>query len=202
MLHDSKLISIDFQKDFCAKNGRWYQPRLAHAFIREELVPTLRQTGRKIAEIISDYRLPRPSEKEAYCIPGEEGYVSEISEDVKSKNVWIKCMNSPVWVRDNIGIADCEPGQPYSDPNAFTAWLEAELGSPKEIGDVILVGLTLDCCVLCTAQELYYRGYSVRYLMEGVDTFWGTQEEKDAVFKTPLTMWGQPISWDTIKDAL
>jgi nicotinamidase-related amidase len=44
---------------------------------------------------------------------------------------------------------------------------------------VVLIGLTLDCCVLCTAQEFLFRGYDVRVLKEGVDTYGGTAEEKE-----------------------
>jgi nicotinamidase-related amidase len=92
--------------------------------------------------------------------------------------VWIKSMNSPVWIRENRGNALAQPGLPYPDPLAFSGWLQRVIGSPQEVEQLILIGLTLDCCVLCKAQELSFRAYSVKFLIEGVDTFSGSLQEK------------------------
>ena len=66
--------------------------------------------------------------------------------------------------------------------------------------EIILIGLTLDCCVLCTSQELSFRGYKVRFLVEAVDTYSGSLKEKQAMLETPHANWGQPISWNELRD--
>jgi nicotinamidase-related amidase len=189
-----KLISIDYQGDFAAPSGRWYKPRKCQDFISTTLIPWLRQHQYAVSEIISDYRLPRPSEREAYCVPGTPGYQSLIPEDLVEGTRWIKAMNSPVWRRKNGGDAAQAAGSPYSDTEGLSAWLEEHIGAPDEF-EVVLFGLTLDCCVLCAAQELYFRGYKARYLYEAVDTYNGSQSEKEALLNTPLPMWGSPITF-------
>ena len=193
------FISVDYQKDFGAEGGKWYLPRPCERFISEEFIPFIRNKKLRISEIVSDYRLPRPSETLAYCIPGTAGYESLIPDDIKTKNPWIKCMNSPVWVRENAGDQNKPAGEPYACPDLFSGWLKQETGSPEEAGEVVLFGLTLDCCVLSLAQELYFRGYKARYLVEGTDTYNGTAEEKENLFITPLPMWGRPIEWSEVK---
>jgi nicotinamidase-related amidase len=167
-------------------------------FIKQVLIPHLRERDIKLAEIVSDYRLPRPGDEFACCIPGTAGYASEIPADVKHPELWVKCMNSPVWIREHGGVADLPPGLPYPDPAAFTGWLSRTVG-PAEHTEVVLIGLTLDCCVLCTAQELSFRGYRVRFLVEAVDTFNGSLEEKLALLKVPLANWGTPIAWEQLR---
>lgn len=191
-----KIVSVDFQKDFSAAGGRCYRARPCVDFIKGVLVPYLREHSLSVAEIVSDYRLPRPGDQFECCVPGKEGYESEIPGDVKHPKVWIKCMNSPVWVRESGGVADKPAGIPYPDPAAFTEWLRATVGAPQDTREIVLIGLTLDCCVLCTAQELSFRGYQVRFLVEAVDTYSGSAEEKLAILRTPLSNWGQPISWE------
>lgn len=189
------FLAVDYQNDFAGPQGRWYKPRPCHTFIEEIFCPALCDYGKQLSEIISDYRLPRPSETIEYCVPGTVGYESRLPDDIKTQNRWIKSMNSPVWVRNN-------DDKPYSDPSAFSSWLEKEIGNPTSAGEVVIFGLTLDCCVLCLAQELYFRGYKARYLVEAVDTYNGSSSEKEAMLRTPLPMWGVPISWDEVKARL
>jgi nicotinamidase-related amidase len=190
-----KIISVDFQNDFSSEGGRWYLPRPAVNFLLSEVIPWMRTTEYKIAEIVSDYRLPRPSETEAYCVPGQWGYQSLIPEDVRHGQRWIKAMNSPCWTRSNAGFADEPAGEPYVAAQAFSDWLCRTIGPAQQGLEVALIGLTLDCCVLSTAQELYYRGYKPLYVIEAVDSYSGMQDEKNFLFKTPLSMWGAPIAW-------
>ncbi|MDP3989899.1 MAG: isochorismatase family protein [archaeon] len=198
-----KIISVDFQKDFTSKGGVCYKQRQSVGFIKKILVPFLREHKIKIAEIISDYRQPRPGDKGDCCHPGENGYESEIPEDVKLKNIWIKCMNSPIWVRNNIGLANKKPGLPYQDINYFNKWLETVIGKPKDVDEVILIGLTVDCCVLCLAQELNWRGYNVKILEEAVDSYnGGTIEKKQILDNPPLANWANKISWKKLRSKL
>ncbi len=191
----TKIVSIDFQKDFTAEGGICYKPRPSVDFVKKTLVPYLENKNLKIAEIISDYRQPRPGDRGDCCHPGEWGYESEISELAKEKDVWIKCMNSPIWVRDNIGDPTKQPGIPYQDPKKFSEWIEKVIGKPEDT-EVVLVGLTLDCCVLCTAQEFNFRGYKVKILKEAVDAYSGEQVEKEALCKTPVENWADVIIWE------
>ena len=193
------IISVDFQKDFTAPWGACYQPRSCVEFIQNIIVPHCRKQGIRIAEIVSDYRQPRPGDPFAHCEPGTPGYESELPADVKYPQAWIKCMHSPLWVRDNGGVADELPGKPYADPGGFTDWLAAVVGPPAEDNTLVLMGLTLDCCVLCTAQELFFRGYRVNFLIEALDTYSGSQVEKESLFISPLANWGRPVSWQEVR---
>ena len=190
----TKIISIDFQKDFTAEGGICYRSRPSVDFVKNTLVPYLETKKIKIAEIISDYRQPRPGDRGDCCRPGEWGYESEIPESAKEKDIWLKCMNSPIWVRDNIGEPTKQPGLPYQDPTKFSEWIEKVIGKPEDT-EVVLVGLTLDCCVLCTAQEFNFRGYKVKILKEAVDAYSGEQSEKEALCKTPVENWADVIDW-------
>lgn len=82
------IISVDFQKDFSDEKGKHYKQRKNVDFIKNTLVPYFRHGGIKVAEIISDYRLPRPADPDDSCRAGEWGYESEIPEDIKLKPVW------------------------------------------------------------------------------------------------------------------
>ena len=104
-------------------------------------------------------------------------------------------MNSPIWLRDNIDDPTKQPGIPYQDPKKFSEWTEKVIGKPEDT-EVVLVGLTLDCCVLCTAQEFSFRGYKVKILKEAVDAYSGEQNEKEALCKTPVENWADVINWE------
>ncbi len=198
-----KIISVDFQNDFTSKGGDSYKPRQSVDFVKNILVPYLREKNIKIAEIVSDYRAPRIGKGKGSCWPGTWGYESQIPEDVKHKDIWIKCMNSPVWTRKNAGVPNVTPGTQYQDPDNFNKWLDRVVGKHDELDYVVLIGLTADCCVLCTAQELNWRGYKVKILEQGVDTALGTLEErKQILYNPPLRKWAEPISWETLKDKL
>ena len=71
-----KFISVDYQGDFADPSGRWYKKRPCESFINEQLIPYFKRNNIKLSEIVSDYRLPRPSETLEYCIPGTRGYES------------------------------------------------------------------------------------------------------------------------------
>jgi len=196
-----KIISIDFQKDFTDKGGRCFKPRPAIDFIKNTLVPYLIKENIKICEIISDYRQPRLGDRGDCCKPGEWGYDSEIPNSVKDKDVWIKCMNSPIWVRDNIGDSSKKPGLPYQDPKKFDEWAQRAIGRPEDT-EVVLIGLTLDCCVLCAAQEFNFRGYKVKILREAVDSYSGDKDEKEMLCKTPVENWASVITWGELQPLL
>lgn len=198
-----KFLSIDFQKDFTSEDGAHYEPRPSILFIKEVLVPYLRENNIRIAEIVSDYRQPRPGRRGDFCKPGTEGYKSEIPQDVRHPSVWVKAANAPLWTRENAGIEGKEPGIPYEDPAGFGAWLSETIGAPSDANAVIVVGLTLDRCVLCTVQELYMRGYKTMILEEATDPFSGNSVEKDAMLHgTIINNWSTPISWGRLQEKL
>ncbi len=201
-MRTTKVISVDFQKDFSAPGGKCYRQRPCIDFIKDELTPYFRQHGIKITEIISDYRLPRPGDEFECCVPGTAGYESEIPPDIKDERVWVKCMNSPVWIRGNGGQEDKTPGLPHPNTAAFSEWLHQTIGRPEETDAIVLIGLTLDCCVMCTGQELSFRGYPVKFLIEGVDTYSGDPAEKKSLLKVPLLNWGEALSWNKLKEMI
>ncbi|MEI7562374.1 MAG: hypothetical protein WCJ39_01240 [bacterium] len=156
-MHISKFISVDFQKEFTTPNGKWYNPGESVNFIKNILIPYFEKHNIKINEIISDYRQPRPGDSGDGCYPGDENYESEIPSYVKNNDVRIKCMNSPIWVRENIGVSDKEPGLPYQDPESFSQRLNKNIGTLQEIDEIVLIGLTIDRYIFATAQELKRR---------------------------------------------
>lgn len=188
-----KVLSVDFQKDFSNSDGRCYRNRPCVAFLQEILFPYLRSKNISVAEIVSDYRLPRPGDENECCIPGSFGYESDVPSDIKSSETWIKCMNSPEWTRDNAGKQGSSPGLPRPDPQAFSSWLTQTLGPPGS--SVVLVGLTLDCCVLATAISLAHRAYKVSYLNEGVDCYSGSADEKKFLLNSAAANWGNVLTW-------
>jgi len=199
-----KIISVDFQKDFTSNKGHWFKPRPSVNFVKKILIPFLREKKIKITEIISDYRQPRLGDPGKGCYLGKEGFISEIPDEIKLKNLWIKCMNSPIWIRKNIGNPNKKPGLPYQNPRLFTRWVHSTIGKPKKNEMVVLIGLTLDCCVSFVAQELTWRGYKVKILKEAVDTFiYSGKKEKETILDTiKANHWAEIISWKELKKIL
>ena len=198
-----KIISVDFQKDFTAPGGIKFHPaRTAPYFIKHTLIPFFKKHKIKIAEIISDDRLPRPGEFQSYCVPGTEGYQSEIPSSIRYENVWLKALYSPDWIRVNLGLPNKKPGKIYQESAEFTNWLNNTIGLPSETA-ITLIGLTLDCCVLCTAQQLYFRGYKVYFLEEGVDLSDPTQLDKHKILRNNIFIkWANPINWQNLSKIL
>lgn len=191
---------VDLQNDFATKGGKYYSPKPSVDFLQNELFPFLENKDIKVNEIISDYRQPRPGDRGDCCHPGEWGYESLLPSHLQ-KSLWIKCMNSPIWIRDNIGLPDKEPGLPYQDTKGFSKWLQKNIGEPNNTIPV-LMGLTIDCCILSTAQELSWRGYYPLVLFEGVDHATGKLEDKESIFNSPLPNWADKVYWADIKNKL
>ena len=193
------ILSVDLQNDFAVEGGAHYQPRPCVPFLRDTFLPFVRERGYAVAEIVSDYRATAPATDRPVCVPGEWGYQSLIPSDVKRSPVWVKAAPSPAWVRSGAGRAEQPPGAPYHDPHAFSAWLAETIGPPTPDKPVVLVGLTLEICVLSTVQELHYRGYRARVLFEGVDAYSGDQGHKRALFDTLFPFWGDGVSWQDVQ---
>ena len=196
------VLFVDLQNDFTQEWGKEFKPRPCVKFIRKNVFGFLEKKGVEVVEVISDYRQPRPGDRGDCCCPGSPGFKSELlySGLRCAAAPWIKCMHSPIWTRENIGDAKKEPGPPYQDPQAFGKWLNTAIGHPKTVDVVVLMGLTLDCCVLCAAQELRWRGYEVRILSEATDTYSGNPLEKDRILICPpITNWAKPIPWARFK---
>lgn len=199
-----KFICVDFQKDFSDEKGKWFNHGTSVNFIKNDFIKFLNDKNIKINEIISDYRAPRPGKRGIGCVPGTFGYESDIPDFIKNKDVWIKCMNSPIWVRNNIGDEHKQPGIPYQDPNGFNDWLNRNIGLPEDVDLIILFGLTMDCCVLCTAQELNFRGYKVKMLYEAVDSMDPTNLEykKQLSEQSPILTWTSFITFEELKNLI
>ena len=194
------FIAVDLQNDFTSEGGKHLKvKRPSIDFLKNNVFPFFARKNIKVNEIVSDYRAPRPGDRGVGCEPGTWGYESIVpSEIVKSQ--WIKCMNSPIWTRENIGNPDKEPGLPYQDTKAFGKWLEENVGKPEEVTPIVF-GITIDCCVLSTLQELNWRGYYPKVIYEGTDHYDGTKESKDAVIKSTLTNRAEVVHWDELSSA-
>src|SRR3989344_5141693 len=113
-----ELLSIDLQQDFTTEGGKHYTPKASVGFLKETLFPFLKVKNIQISEIISDYRQPRPGDSDVSCVPGTWGYESIVPKELV-KSQWIKCMNSPIWIRENIGDPNKTAGLPYQDTKVF-----------------------------------------------------------------------------------
>lgn len=197
------IVAVDLQKDFWVSGGKAYTPKPCVEFLSKTMFPFLRARSIKVHEIISDYRPPRPGDRGDLCYPGSWGYESLVSDDLRASQL-IKCMNSPLWTRVNIGRSDREPGTPYCQPMFFDLWLLEYIGrnKPKDQVRPVLIGLTVDCCVLCTAQDLNFRGFYPLVLREGVDHATGRIEDRDQILRTPMPNWAEVIGWDALKGKL
>lgn len=194
------LIAVDLQNDFTNEKGVFFVPGPLVLFLKEKLFRFVKEKNIKINEIISDYRQPRPGDRGDCCHPGEWGYESIVPKEIV-KSTWVKCMNSPVWIRENINESDKKPGLPYPDPTSFGKWLKENVGDPKLVTPIIF-GLTIDCCVLSTLQELSWRGYYPLVIKEGVAHSNGKIEDRDKILKTPISNWAEVITWDELKNEL
>jgi hypothetical protein len=193
------FLSVDLQNDFATEGGVHYCPRPYVQFIRDTLIPFVRERGYTVAEIISDYRVTELGKGTSVCVPGMWGYESLIPTDIKHPSVWVKSEPSPTWIREGAGKADYLPGVPYHSPDGFNRWLIETIGPPSPEHEIVLIGLVLEVCVLSTLQELYYRGYRAKVLFEGVDTHSGNMEQKRMLFETLFPFWGKPIYWDELE---
>jgi hypothetical protein len=186
-----KPIVVDLQYDFTRPEGKHFKPsRTCLTYIRDQLLPALIRQDIKIGEIISDYRQPRPGDLDDSCNPGTWGYTSEIPETLVSTR-WVKCMNSPFFIRDNIGVADKPPGLPRAFPEFFYDWLASFVHKDDT---VVLFGLTLDCCVLCTAQAMRFMGYDVWILLDATDTYDGGEKSRRQTMDLVVRNWAKPLS--------
>jgi len=95
-------------------------------------------------------------------------------------------------------FADTQPGPSRPDPDGFSAWLHATIGTSDSRSLVVVVGLMLEVCVLSTLQELSLRGYQPHVLLEGVDTVTGDQDQKQELFNALFPFWGTAINWDEL----
>ncbi len=190
-----EFIAVDIQNEFASEGGKFYAPKPSLAFLRSVLFPFFKEHEFRVNEIISDYRQPRPGDGGDGCHPGTWGYESLVPKELV-KSTWVKCMNSPIWIREHIGDGQKAPGLPYPDPSAFGEWVAKNIGIPQETTPVIF-GLTIDCCVLSVVQEFRWRGFEPVVIREAVDHASGKEEDKNAVLeKTALRWWADIVSWE------
>ncbi len=194
-----KFVAVDIQNYFFfkKKNDVYIQKSLIN-FLNKELFPYFIKNKIKVDEIISDYRQPRPGDAGNLCHPGTWGYESAIPSKLR-KSLWIKCMNSPIWIRDNIGDKNKKPGLPYPDSEKFGRWIKKNIGEPSKVIPVIF-GLTIDCCVLSTIQEFRWRGYKPIVIIEAVGHADGSEKDKKVVLeKTAVSWWSNVMNWNKFK---
>ena len=195
------FIAVDVQNEFASEGGRYYTPKKSVRFLQKTLFPFLEKNKIRVSEIISDYRSPRPGRRESCCRPGEWGFKSLIPPSLKKKSVWIKCMHSPVWIRKEVDYKKTKPGMPAQNPQKFAKWLLTAVGKPGAAIPVV-IGLTIDCCVLSTVQELSWRGYNPIVLKEGVDADTGKAADTDRVLRLVVKNWAKVMSWHELKKTI
>lgn len=190
MKKENRFLSVDMQNDFCSVGGFCYNKRASVKFVINEILPELDSHGIKVSEIISDYRQPRCLDDFELCVPGTWGYASVIDDHYKYGSSWVKAHNSPVWIREQNRIVQrC---------NKFDEWLIQQKISP--VNSVFIFGLTLDCCILCVAQELYFRGIQPYIIIEGTDVYSGDLSEKARFLEMDFWKnWAKTINWIELK---
>lgn len=184
------FIAVDCQFDFTRPGGSSYTERPSVQFVRDTLLPWLAGSTHSVVEVRSDYRQPRPGSGMHHCVPGDWGARSELEGHPSVGSIWWKAMHNATWVRDGIGQPEKAPSLPYPSPERFAAWLDAYVPADRR---VVLFGLTLDCCVLSMAQELYWRGRKVSILEEGTDVSSGSGEIKAVLLD--VLPWASAVRW-------
>jgi hypothetical protein len=200
------MVAVDIQDEITQPSGKMYNPaRKSWKFLREVLFPFCLAHNTLIRDLVSDYRLPRTGDEFHACDPASKGFRSSIHPSILHPRKWVKSMNLCVWTRLNAGMEemDTSPFEPHPDVIGFERWAHRVLGKPGE-NTIVLIGYTLECCVLATAMWLSHMGYVVRILEEGVDTNSGTLESKAAIFQYVLgeNGWAEPISWEELQPIL
>lgn len=181
------------QNDFCSEGGICYRQHDSVKFVTESILPELFKHGIKTSEILSDYRQPRLLDNYELCIPGTWGYNSIIDKKYIYGTPWVKAHNSPVWVRENNSIVQ--------NPWKFNNWLEKQ--SINQETSAYIFGISIDCCILCVAQELYFRGIQPYIILEGVDVYSGDSNQKKLFLQTYFWKnWMKIIKWSKVKEVL
>jgi hypothetical protein len=179
----------------CYVNGKSVE------FIKGTLLKYLKKKNLKAHEILSDYRVPRINRKISTCNPNDDGFKSDLPDEIKANDPWIKCMHNPLWIRDNIGDPRGIIGEPYQSPEKFNTWLKNHIGLPTEKKLIVLFGLTMEVCVLSVAQELYFRGYNVAVLYEATDPMNERMEYKNYIaYHSTLSVYAKLIKFSDLKE--
>lgn len=193
-----QLLSVDLQHEFASPQGRLFRRRACVPFLLDTVFPTAQARHWPIHQILADYRDPRRPADTWHCAPGTWAGASLVPVDAGTSAPWYKATPSPAWTRDGAGQADTQPGPSRPDPNGFSAWLHATIGTSDSRPLVVVVGLMLEVCVLSTLQELSPRGYQPHVLLEGVDTVTGDQHQKQELCNALFPFWGTAIHWDEL----
>ena len=190
------FICVDYQFDFVNKAGKNFNKGKSVDFIENVLFPYLKSNGIKVSEIISDYRLPRGKSRNESCVPGTVGFNSCLPEDLRKGKQWIKCMHNPLWIRDNIGIANSNLGKEYQNPQLFNFWITESISNQN----VVLFGETADCCLLQVASELYFRGFDVYYIYEATDPMNERLGIKDQILSnSSISIYAKVLKFDEFR---
>lgn len=193
-----QLLSVDLQHEFASPGGRLFPPRDCVAFLTDVVFPAARLRRWPVHEIVADYRDPTKPPSGWHCPPGEWAGTSLVPPDLVAGESWVKAAPSPAWTRAGAGDPPAEPGPVRPDPHGFTEWLGRAVGPPGAAGAVVVVGLMLEVCVLATLQELTFRGYQPKVLLEGVDTYSGDLAEKQALAEVLFPFWGATLRWEDL----
>lgn len=193
------LCCVDFQYDFAEKGGINFNKGSSVNFIKNTLFPWLKSNNLKSAEIVSDYRLPRGKSNNESCVPGTKGFESLLPNELRNGQQWCKCMHNPLWVRENIGVPNAKIGDIFQDPVGFSHWVSAHL--PQK--NIVLFGLTADCCILHVAAELYFRGHDVYCIYEATDPMNERLSHKDFILKhSSLSIYSKILHFDELDELM
>ena len=77
-----QFLAVDLQNDFTTEGGKHYIKRPCVNFLKENIFPFFKEKSIKINEIISDYRQPRPGDRDESCVPGTWGYESIVPKEI------------------------------------------------------------------------------------------------------------------------
>lgn len=198
MKKNYRFLAVDVQNEFMHPDGCWFNRGTSPYFIQSTLLPYLQEKKCPIVEIISDYGAPRPGHSTNGCIPGTFGYLSVIPSFQHHGSYWVKSMHNPIWIRNPLSTYKT----PVPCPDLFTHWLEESVGSPEET-IVILFGLTMEVCVMNVCQELYFRGYESKLIIEGTDPMNERLQYKGLIAQfSSLGMYTEVTTFDQIKQLL
>jgi len=172
------LVLIDFQNDFCAPAGATARTgasmRLVNSAVRQtkELLKAAREADVFVVHVRAEYGRPWRSSSSPYRFPvagRREPAVWTASASDASTNRWFgddetEVCRSGTWGADFVDGLVPEPGEAVITKHRFGAFAGTGLDQllrTRGISNLVVAGVTTNCCVETTVREAVMREFSL-----------------------------------------
>jgi nicotinamidase-related amidase len=177
-LENAALVLIDFQNDFCAAKGATGRTgasmQMVSAAVKRtrELLRSARAKGIFVVHVRAEYGKPWRSSSSPYRFPVQgrrEPAVWTASAHDRSLNSWFdedetEVCRTGTWGAEFAEGLGPEPGEAVITKHRFSAFAGTGLDQllrARGISNLIVAGVTTNCCVETTAREAVMREFSL-----------------------------------------